>query len=285
METVQVYLQGYFDLGQPLTVGGVPQEGTDLVYFPGDSDNIYVLDTALTTAPNKPPREKKCVMILHTGHPSGSLRSEPIIVTRPDPFARGPEAQASWPPYLILSQADGLNHMKLRVFSLPIENPDAQPILQPEPRVNGWSWFQPYHDGEKLAFVTDLGVLGLFGINQVRNEDQPIFPALAEEQKPAETALGRAQVVWALENDFRVLANGELQRMHFDLWAQKMLPMWPASLPLGSPLHAGQLDESGKTLFIVTQDLKRQAYLASAVEMERGKVLWQRQLGLDCQGD
>ncbi|HEV3080956.1 MAG TPA: PQQ-binding-like beta-propeller repeat protein [Gemmataceae bacterium] len=282
IETVQGYLQGYFDLGQPLSVGGVAQEGTDLVFFPGDSDNIYVLDTALS----KPPREKKCVMILHTGHPSGSLRGEPIIVTRTDPRAPGnPEAQASWPPYLILSQADGLNHMKLRVFSLPIESPDAQPILQPEPRVSGWSWFQPYHDGEKLAFVTDLGVLGLFGINQVRNEDQPIFPALTEEQKPAETALGRAQVVWAVENDFWVLANGELQRLHFDLFAQKMLPMWPAPLPLGSPVHAGQLDDNGKILFIVTQDPKRQGHLASAVDIERGKIVWQRQLGLDGQGD
>src|SRR5262249_58649416 len=42
IETVQGNLQGYFDLCQPLTVGGVWQEGTDLLYMPGDSDKLYV---------------------------------------------------------------------------------------------------------------------------------------------------------------------------------------------------------------------------------------------------
>jgi outer membrane protein assembly factor BamB len=108
---------------------------------------------------------------------------------------------------------------------------------------------------------------------------------LTEEQKPAESPLGRSQVVSAIENDFWVLTNGELQRLHFDLFGQKMVPLWANSLPLGSPLHAGQLDENDKTLFVVTQDLKRQAFLATAVDAERGKILWQRQLGLDAQTD
>ena len=286
IETVQGNLQGYFDLGQPLTVGGVWQEGTDLVYFPGDSDNVYVLDIARKSGAGKPARKKRCLNILHTGHPSGSLRSEPIIVTRSDP-SRNPEAQASWPPYLILSQSDGLNHMKLRVFGLPIENPDVPPLLQPEPRITGWSWFQPYHDIEKLAFVTDRGVLGLFGINQVRNEDKPIFPQFTEEQKPLEDTglLGRAQVVHALENDYWVLVNGQLQRQHFDLFGQRLTPLWQAPLSLGSPLHAAQVDDNGKTLFVVTQDLSGQVCLATAVDAERGKILWQRQLGIGCQGD
>src|SRR4029077_11363984 len=43
IETVQGYVQGYFELAQPLTIGGVWQEGTDLLYIPGDSDNLYVL--------------------------------------------------------------------------------------------------------------------------------------------------------------------------------------------------------------------------------------------------
>jgi outer membrane protein assembly factor BamB len=278
---------GYFELGQPLTVGGVWQEGTDLLYFPGDSDNLYVLDLARSTAPNQPPRLKQCVAVLHTGHPSGSLRSEPLIVNRFDPFAKTASNQASWPSYLILTQADGLEHMKLRVFSLPIENSDAPPLVQPEPRIRGWSWFQPYHDTEKLAFITDVGALGLFGINQVRNEDRPLFPQLREDARPAIStlALGRAQVVHAVENNFWVLANGELQLLTVDIFNQKVHPLWPAPLSLGSPLHASQLDEEGKTLFVVTQDLTRLTCLATAVEAETGKVLWQRQLGLEGVGD
>ena len=68
---------------------------------------------------------------------------------------------------------------------------------------------------------------------------------------------GKVISVWAVENDFWVLSNGELQRLHFDLFGQKMLPLWAASLPLGSPLHAGQLDETGKTLFVVKRSLFR----------------------------
>src|SRR5262249_26971863 len=123
--------------------------------------------------------------------------------------------------------------------------------------------------------------------NQVRNEDKPIFPELAEEQKAPENAIpsGRAQVVHALENDYWILVNGELQRQHFDLFGQRLTPLWQAPLPLGSPLHAAQLDENGKTLFVVTQDLLRHVYLATAVDAEHGKIIWQRQLGIDCQGE
>ena len=112
-----------------------------------------------------------------------------------------------------------MDHMKLRVFGLPIENPDAAPLR--EQRIRGWSWLQPYHDGEKLALVTDGGILELFGINQVRNDDDPLFRQLPEKQNERRRGrvmarLGRAQVVHVAENDFWVLKNEELQRLHFD---------------------------------------------------------------------
>src|SRR5207253_4583005 len=81
IETVQGHVLGHFELGQNLTVGGAWQPGTDLLYFPGDSDYLYVLDAALGNRPNSA-QTKECVAILHTGHPSGSLRSEPILVNR-----------------------------------------------------------------------------------------------------------------------------------------------------------------------------------------------------------
>jgi outer membrane protein assembly factor BamB len=291
IEIVDGNLLGYYDLRQPLTGGGVWQEGTDLIYMPADSDNVFILDTAQTSFPNQPSRRKECKGILRTGHPSGSLRSEPIIINRPDPFARDEVNQAASPSYLILSQSDGLQHMKLRVYTLPIQNFDAQPVLQPEPRVPGWSWFEPYHDGEKLAFVTDVGTLALFGINQVRNNDPPLFrEELKVAFKPAaeltQPSLSRAQVVHAVENNFWILSNGYLQCVHYDLFTQQVVPLWPApGLRLGSPVHASQVDETGKRLFLVTHDTDRQGYLVTAVEADRGRILWQRQLGVDCLGD
>src|SRR5262249_2273855 len=136
-------------------------------------------------------------------------------------------------------------------------------------------------------FATDEGVICIFGVNQVRNEDKPLFSLLPKEVRLSDSSavLGRAQVVHAIENDFWVLANGELQRFSFQLFSQELRPQWPASARLGSPVHAAQLDEAGKTIFVVTQDLTRQIYLASAVDAETGKILWQRQLGLESQGD
>src|SRR6202008_1370925 len=123
--------------------------------------NLYVLDIV----------RKQCVGLLHTGHPSGSLRSEPIIVDRLDAVVLA--GASLWPPYLVLTQDDGPDQVKLRVFSLPVTNPDAASLLNPEPHVSGWSWFSPYFDAEKIAFATDRGVLGLFGVNQVHNDDNP----------------------------------------------------------------------------------------------------------------
>src|SRR5260370_348518 len=37
-------LRGYYELGQPLTVGGVWQPGTSLVYFAADNFCVYALD-------------------------------------------------------------------------------------------------------------------------------------------------------------------------------------------------------------------------------------------------
>jgi len=299
IETVGGTLLGHFELNQPLNVGGVCQklENTNLLYFPGDSDNVYILEVPTRQGKGRP--EPRCTMILHTGHPAGSLRSEPIIINRIDPNAIGGGGQAEFPSYLILSQSDGLSDMKLRAYSLPIQNPDAAP-LPLEARVKGWSWFKPYYDYEKLAFVTDKGYLGLFGINQIRNDDPALFRMFGAETRlgAGATGLSRGQVVHAAENDFWILVNGELQRFRLYLYGEKMIPLWTAWLAkkedntskrenalLGTPLHAGQFDEKRRVLFVVTQDLHRQVHLATAVNGDTGQILWQRQLGMDCQND
>jgi hypothetical protein len=64
---------------------------------------------------------------------------------------------------------------------------------------------------------------------------------------------------------------------------------WKEAKPLGEPLHAGQIEEDAahgrSTLFVVTQPLDQQTCVATAVNDEDGKVFWQRQLGLVCQGE
>ncbi len=268
IELVDGHLLGWYKLGLPLTVGGARAEGSNLVYFPADSLNVYVLDIS----------QQKCVGILQSGHPSGSVRSAPILIGGRD----SPE-----PKYLVLSQADGLTAMKLRAFPLPIEGISTVSVLQPELRIRGWSWFQPHYDGEKIVFSTDAGAIGLFGVQQPGNEDQPIFQELQKDASLGERSSlpSRSQVVWVSDDDFWVEANGNLQLMHFDLFGQRIVPLWNRPLPLGTPLHAAQVDEKSKTIFMVTQSLTRQACLATAVSAEDGLVRWQRQLGLNCKGD
>src|SRR5262249_3217606 len=172
VEIMQGHQLGYFELpDQRLTVGGVWQPDTDLLYVPGDGQTVYVLDVV----------QKKCVATVETGHPSGSLRAAPVLVNRLDPGRRDSRENPLPPAYLILCPADRLGAMKLRVFDIDPEQKLAFPALEPEPHIRGWSWFPAYQDGEKLSFVTDNGVLGLYGIRQARNVDKALFSELREE--------------------------------------------------------------------------------------------------------
>ena len=52
----------------------------------------------------------KDVQVIATGHPSGTLRTPPVVI--------GPEGDTPGERWLILSQADGPTTMKLRAFPL-----------------------------------------------------------------------------------------------------------------------------------------------------------------------
>src|SRR5262249_52426580 len=148
IELAQGTLRGWFELGQPLSVGGVRQKGTNLVYFPADDSCVYVLDV----------ERKKCEAVLYTNHPGGSLRGEPLVVGDDE---RGLPAGAR-PASLLLPQADGLDATVLRLFELPVKDGHAGAVtMRSAPRVRGWTWFTPYHDGEKVAMLSDAGRLGL----------------------------------------------------------------------------------------------------------------------------
>lgn len=285
LEIIDGKLLGSYDLGQPLAVGGARQEGTPFLYFPAESRTIFVLDSA---NPLKP-----CPAILQSDHPSGSLRSAPIVISRQEQRKIYDLDPAAWPDYLVLNQSEDLDSTRLRVFALPVQGTAAPPVLAREPLVQGWTWFPPYHDSEKLVQVTDAGVLGLIGIRQVRNEDKDLFLENKNvlELGPRTPLPGRAQVVHVLEDDIWVLARGELQLYHFNRYARKVVPLWSSSLSLGSPLHASQVETAGpnKTLFVVTQSLSQPTCLATAlsasVAVREVEVHWQRQLGMLCRSE
>jgi outer membrane protein assembly factor BamD (BamD/ComL family)/outer membrane protein assembly factor BamB len=278
-------LLGRWNLGQPLTRGGAREGDTSRIYFPADDSCIYVLDVN--------PKSRRCVTILYDGHPSGSLRSEPVIIA--------PQGDNS-PGYLILNQSNGLDAMQLQVFELPLQDRHAQPMaLVPPARLAGWTWFEPRQDGEKLAILSDAGILGLFGIRQVGNYDQPLFPLLQQggldlspflpSRRTLSRERGRSQVVHMQSDDLWVLARGQFQQVQLRWNAAtgpQAKPGWKEPLTLGSPLHESQRIEdrnTGRSTFIlVTQALEQQTCLASAVD-EEGHIVWQRQLGLVCQGE
>ena len=272
IELAQGKLKGVYDLGQPLTCGGARQPDTNLLYFPADDFCVYVLDV----------QQQRCVNILYTGHPAGSVRGEPLILT-PDPVVG-----ESW---LVLNQTHGLDETEMHVYRLPLQDKDQPPEkLDPPPAVPGWTWFPPAHDGEKVAMLGDTGVLGLFGIRQSRNlNDPPLFPLLPKFDLAAGAAAkdrGRSEVVEMQDQDLCVLARGRLQRLLLELNAvvgPRLEPAanWEAPV-LGSPLHASQVEPhplGGATLYLVTQPLQQQTCLATAVDDREGDVLWQRQLG------
>jgi hypothetical protein len=289
IEVARGALLGRYNLGQRLATGGVQEEGSKRLYFAADDSCVYVLDVG----------QRTCVRVLYTGHPSGSLRSEPVVI----PPVKMVTGEAT-PGFLVLNQADGLDAVRLRVFELPLTEAHQSALsLSPEPRLEGWTWFKPRYDAETMAVLSDRGKLGLFGIRQANNKDQALFPLLSPGGLdlapfldtagiPQGARRGRSQVVYAEGNDFWVLAHGRLQRIGL-AWNGRAGPQaaagWPSSLSLGSPLHDSQVAQDRRrgqaTLFVVTQPLDRQMCMATAVNAENGHVIWQRQLGLVCLGE
>jgi outer membrane protein assembly factor BamB len=280
IEALKGKLLGWYEVGLPFTVGGTREDGSDRVYFPADSQYVYVFNVAA----------RKCVGILETGHPSGSVRNEPIVVRsdRLYPSAAGTAAAN----YLILNQTEGLGSTRLRAFPLEVEKLVQGTPLEPEPRLAGWSSFAPACDGEKIALTTDAGIFALFGINQARNQDTPLFRLWPEEATaPARQEASppqRAQVVHAEENDFWVLLGGKLQQWRLGIDREKgfqLTKQWELAQPLGSPVQASQVDQRRATLFVVSQPPSEPDYLVTAVATASGRVQWQQRLGIVLRGD
>jgi outer membrane protein assembly factor BamB len=266
---------GSYWLGQPLTGDGVHQPGTSLLYFPADQDTVYVLDVAART----------CTGILYTGHPAGSLRGAPVLILE---ATRGPTERAARAS-LVLSQEEGMDRIKLRVFPLP--EATASPATDPwETTLRGWACFPPFADSERLAQVTDRGHFVLYGVGPRARGGPYLFRRVPEDVLLGGSQGSRALVVHADPERFWVLADGELHKLvlTFDRREGPQLVQPPlAETAFGSALHAGQVrtDGEGKTtLYLVTRARDDQTSLLSAVDARRGTLAWQRQVGLLCRG-
>ncbi len=310
VELVRGRLLGRYHLGQRLSVGGVLDPHTNLLYIPADDLCVYVLDVV----------KRSCQTILYSNHPSGSLRGEPLVLEAGE--IDHDEGRTGAPSYLVLQQTSGLDATQLRVYALPLQKDSIPLAMEPEPRLRGWTWFTPYNDNEKVVMLSDAGAMGLFGIRQVNNRDNPLFPIIPVSPRALEERLagvdlreylgaglldprekmagrGRGQVVDVEGADYWVLAEGRLQRLQMRFTGKegpRLVPAWASPLALGSPLHRSQRfqgrDQSA--LVIVTQSVNGHVCLATAIDpdaLEDGtagrdrRIQWQRQLGLLASGD
>jgi outer membrane protein assembly factor BamB len=268
-------LLGWYELGQPLGAGGAQQEATGQLYLPADRQYVYVLDV----------ERRCCVDLLRSGHAAGSLCCEPVCVRIGEAPAGKPRGDVAtrWRPWLLLSQADGPGATKLRALGLPVADDPPPPPF--EFSLRGRFPYPPFCDGERLGLVTDAGLFALFGLNQVGNRDPALFAEVEAQIAPGRAGPRRpAQLVHAQGTDFWVLARGELQQLRLGL-DTRLSPLWPRPVLVGDPLQAGQMDGDGQRLFVVTQAANRYTCLATAVDANSGAVVWQRQLGLECQGE
>jgi outer membrane protein assembly factor BamB len=278
-------LHGRFLAGQRLAAGGAFDPATQRLYVPAHGQGVFVFSYGV--------EGPKCEGLLKTNHPAGSLRGEPIVVSADEGLGV--------PRYLVLGQADGLEAMTLRAFRL-LDAPTMSPAPA-EVRLSGWSWFPPYHDPETIALVTDSGAIGLFGIQQKGDEDEPLFQLLADKVSgnaggPEITEFGadassgrrpaRGQLVHASETGFWVLADGVLRHWRLGLSrraGRQLTPAFDDGIRLGSPLHAAQVSADGRRLFLVTQTDSPPTIRATAVDSANGDSVWQKPLGLATQGD
>jgi hypothetical protein len=282
IETTGGRLVGYYELGEALLGEAAHQPGTDLLYVPADSFSIYVLDLA----------KRSCPAILYSEHPSGSLRGAPVVVSAPRAASAARAAQAGVPGYLVLCQAATLDSTRLRVYGLPVREPNQKPVSAGPP-LPGWSWFSPAHDPEKLALATDAGRFAVYGFRQPGDRDPSLF-RLASATTRATAAQppegDRALIAHADGKFFWVLAGGGLRKWQAGFFrgtGPRLVPRWQEPLKLGAPLHAAQArpgKDGAAVLFLATQPAGQPAALFSAVESRGGKVLWQHELGLLCDG-
>lgn len=253
---------GAYQVGQPLTLGGVRPPGSPLAYFAADDFCIYEIDL----------KKRICTNILYTRHAPGSLRGPPIL------------GHGGKRDLMLLCQQSAAGQAQIKPYALPIEQLEQKP-LGPGIKVAGLS-APPWHDADRLAVMSEAGALSLWGYRQKGTRDPLLFPFLGRDF-PVETSqrAGRCQVVHADAENVWTLVQGRLQRVEagFDpLKGPDLMPRWPEPIALGNVVHAVQTlrEPDGRTILFATSQVEdRPICLCTAIDADAGNILWQRQLG------
>jgi hypothetical protein len=224
-----------------------------------------------------PPR---CVQILVTQHPPGTLRTPPLLI--------GPEGEGPGERLMILTQADG----KLRGFPVPAVPPapadgsapaETEATAAAELPLDGWVWFPPAADGERIALATDRGKFRVFGVKQPGTLDKAVFAVSSPElpEPPAGTAI-RGLVLPAEESACWVLSNGSLQKFRIANIPSRSLQVVEAGprIPLGEPTQPAQLTKRRDAACLVVRSQTSAGCKAVLLNLGNGELRWQRQLGL-----
>ncbi len=271
---------GRYTTGQPMTVGGCYDEDSGLVYFPADNQRLYAINPRAIEEPSQP----ACRGVLHTKHPSASLRSEPTVVGR----------------YLVLAEASELEQMKLRVFEInlppsgqhatdPFPKPDAGPLK--ERALPGWSWFAPAATPDRVAVITDEGTLGVFGLN-LDNPQEAIYPFIQDQQgKCPQLDIHdpyRSLAIYCDEHLLWFMAGGKLQKYSLDVLNQRVIPQTlPTGLGAvtGVPAHEAQADSWNRVFYLACMSPGGEQYCLQAFDTEQDRSLWRNRLGVSLSGD
>lgn len=275
--------EGRIRLGQPIGPGTIVRPGTGLLYVPAEARRVYVIDAGVKDDDGNP-LPPRCVQVIATNHPTGTLRTPPLLL--------GPASESPGEHWMLLVQTDGPTSTKLRAFTLqPILPPSPDGKLPPETPVEaaiehplpGWVWFPPAADGERVAVVTDAGQLRLFGVNQPGSFDKPLFP-VPTPSLPAPRA-GTAVpglVLPAEEGAFWVLANAELQKYRLLLVPSRGWELTPVGSPiaLGVPTQPPQFNSTRDAACLVVRSPNSAGCKAVVIHLRDGELRWQRQLGV-----
>jgi len=270
LELVRGQSIGRFQTGVPMTeTGGVFDPVSKLAYMPADSKRIFALDPAVIEGGGDEPARS----ILTTGHASGSLRSQPMVVG----------------PYLLTVETSDLDRTKVRAFRIDptVGFADAQAPPVKEIELPGWSWFTPPTTPDRMTVVTDGGALGVLGLN-LDNAGEALYPLIEDDAgkipRLKVNAPHRAMAIHSDEHLLWLMAGGRLQHYRLDVLRQQIAPLWPTenrpTSVSGIPLHQAHFDWDRERIFVTTRSLEGDRVEFSAVEAATGEPLWHRQLGI-----
>ena len=246
---------------------------------PGDAHRVFVLEWGRLDDENR--REPlTCVRSFATNHPKDSLRVEPLLTSGGDTNA---------PARLTLCEGDGTAAMKIRSFVLPTldelsknqSEGDAELKAIAETRVNGWCWFAPISDGERISVSTDAGVFVAFGVNQAGNSDAGLFTLPGQPPAKEQDQVCRAQVIAQDEDAIWVLLGHQLVRLRVAIDGLKGYRLEPSgeTRKLGEPLSRSQVRPALNRAFVTYRPSAGGAVRMMAFDLDTGITAWERQLG------